>query len=128
MSDAWRTDARFRQAIVEPRGRAIAEVGAHRLVNRAEHLKQHEYDPHERERGREGLAALHATYEHAHRDGKHGGQRAAQDENHPPRPAEAASRSRQHREELPFRARIETTEHAHHCQRYPAACSSKSCA
>ena len=39
---ARRAHAGLGEPVVEPRGSAVAEVGADRLMNRAEHLKQHE--------------------------------------------------------------------------------------
>ncbi len=55
---------------VEPCGGAVTEVGADRLMNRAEHLKQHEDRAGKCEGTGERIAALHGAYEHAHRDGE----------------------------------------------------------
>ena len=50
MTDAGRTNARFGEAIVEPCGRPIAEVGADDLMDRRQDLEEHEGDADERER------------------------------------------------------------------------------
>ena len=47
---ARRAHAGLGEPVVEPGGRAVAEVGADRLMNRAEHLKQHEDRAGKRER------------------------------------------------------------------------------
>ena len=53
---ARRPDAGAHEPIVQPRRGAAPEVRAHRLVDRREHLQQHEHDTHERERHAERVA------------------------------------------------------------------------
>ena len=62
-----------------------------RLVDRREHLEQDEHDADEGERAGEAVAALHGADEHAHRDGEHRGQHAAQHEHDPPGDGEERS-------------------------------------
>ncbi len=101
-----RADARFGQPVVEPGGRAVAEVGADRLVNRREHLEQDEDDADEGEPVGEAVAALDGGNEHAHGDREDRRQHAPQHEDDPPDNRERAIRLRQHGEKLPlFRAR-----------------------
>ncbi len=57
VAHAGRAHARVGQPVVEPGGRAIAEVGAHRLVDGIEHLEQDEDDADQRERRSEAVAA-----------------------------------------------------------------------
>ena len=90
MSHARRTHAGLGQPVVEPRGGPVAEVGADRLVNRREHLEQDEHGADEGERTGEAVAVLHGADEHAHRDGEHRRQHAAQDEHDPPGDGEQA--------------------------------------
>ena len=97
-----RADARFGQPVVKPGGRAVAEVGANCLMDRREHLEQHEDDADEGEPVGEAVAALHGRYEHAHGDSEDRGQHAAQHKDHPPYDREGAVRLRQHGEELPL--------------------------
>jgi len=49
------------ELVVEPCGSAVAEVGAERLMNRTEHLKQHEDRAGKREPTGERTAALHGA-------------------------------------------------------------------
>ena len=107
-SHARRTHARLGQAVVEPRGGAVAEVGADRLMDRRQHLEQDEDRADQRERTGEPVAALHRADERAHRDGEDGGQHAAQHEHAPPGQRPAAVGLRQDREELPFVAFAQT--------------------
>ena len=81
---ARRAHAGFGEPVVEPGGGAVAEVGADRLMNRAEHLKQHEDRAGERERAGERIAALDGADEHAHRDRERRRQDASQQEADPP--------------------------------------------
>ena len=54
MAHARRPHARLGQPVVEPGRRAVAEVGADRLVDRREHLQQDEDDADDRERPTSG--------------------------------------------------------------------------
>ncbi len=107
MADARRPDAGVGQTVVEPRRHAIAKVRADREVQRPEHLQQQEYDAREHERPRERIAALHGGDEHAHGDRECGGQRAAQQQDEPPRDGQRAAGPRENGKELPLVSRAE---------------------
>ena len=64
VAHARRTDARLGQPVVEPGRRAVAEVGAHRLVDRREHLQQDEHHADEGERTGQAAAFLHDRDSH----------------------------------------------------------------
>ena len=108
---ARRAHAGLGEPVVEPCGSAVAEVGADRLMNRAEHLKQHEDRAGKRERTGERIAALHGADEHAHRDRERRRQNPSQQEGRPPSGGEARVRLRQDAEELPFLAPSQSLEH-----------------
>ena len=76
-----------------------------------EHLQQNEDDAGERERARQRIAALHGCDEHAHGDGEHRRQRAAQDEHDPPGDRETAIGLRKDAEELPLVPRAQALNH-----------------
>ena len=82
-----------------------------RLMNRAEHLKQHEDRAGKRERTGERIAALHGADEHAHRDRERRRQDPSQQEDRPPSGGEARVRLREDAEELPFLALGQSLEH-----------------
>ena len=89
---ARRSHAGFGKPVVEPRGGAIAEVGAHCLMNGAEHLKHYEDGAGERQRPGKRIAMLHGADEDAHRDGEGGGQDASEQERDPPGESETGAR------------------------------------
>ena len=70
MGEAGRTDRHLRQPVVEVRRGAVAQVVAHRGLDRGQHLQEHERHPDQSERERQWLAALHGVDEAAHRHGK----------------------------------------------------------
>ncbi len=78
MADAGQGDARVGQLVVEPGRGPVAEVRAHRRVQRAEHLQQDEQHADERERSAEAGVALHGRHQDTGRDGEAGRQQAAQ--------------------------------------------------
>ncbi len=102
MAHARRANAGLGEPIVEPRSRAVAEVGADRLVHRRQDLQQHEDGARQDEGCDEGLAALDGSDQRTHRDRENRWQHAAQDEHGPPSRREHAVRLRQHAEELVF--------------------------
>ncbi len=102
MADPGRTHAGFSEPIVEPRSRAIAEVGADDLMDRREDLQQHERNADQGQRLGEAGAELHRGDQLAHRNGEDGGQKAAGDQDHPPGDSQSGIGARQHGEELPF--------------------------
>jgi len=104
MAHAGRAHASLGEPVVEPGGGAVAEVRAHRLVDRAEHLEQDEHRPCEGERPPEGSAALHRADERAHRDREGRGQDPSEQERGPPGDGQGGVRLRQDGEELPFLA------------------------
>src|SRR4029077_10580444 len=105
VSHAGRTHAGLSQPIVEPSGGTVAETGAKRLVNRTEHLEQHEDRAGKREWPDERMAVLHSTDQDAHRDGKCRRKDSSERESRPPGRSQAAVSLRQDTEELPFLAR-----------------------
>ncbi len=102
MSHAGRAHAGLGEPVVEPGRGAVAEVRAHRLVDRAEHLEQDEHRPCEGERPPQRIATLHGADEHAHRDREGRGQDPSQQEGGPPGDGEGGVRLRQDGEEFPF--------------------------
>ena len=102
MGHAWRADAGQGEPVVEPCGGPISEVGAHRLMNRREHLEQNEGGADQGERAGEAVAALHGANEAPHRNREHGGQHAPQEKHDPPRSREADVGFCQNAEKLPF--------------------------
>ncbi len=102
MTHARSSGARLGQAVVQPGRRAVAEISADRLMDRRQHLEQHEHDPRERERPAEVSAALDGGDEHAHGNRKHGGQGATQQEHQPPGRGQQWISLRQNAEELPL--------------------------
>jgi hypothetical protein len=111
MSHARRPDAGHGDAVIQPGGRAIAEISAERLVDRREHLQGDEHDAGERQRRGQRFATLDGGDEHAHRHGKQRRQRASQQEGNPPPQREGRGRSRQRTEQLPFFPRRQTLAH-----------------
>ncbi len=101
---ARRAHAGFGQPVVEPCGGAVAEIGADRLMNRAEHLQQHEDRAGKGERTGKRMAALHGADQHAHRDRERRRQDPSQQQSRPPGGGETQVRLRQDGEELPFLA------------------------
>ena len=93
------------QAVIEPGGDAAAEVGADRLVQRGEHLQQHEDDADAGERRREVAMALQGADHRPAGEGEEGRQRAAEEQHRPPGGGEAGRGPRQSGEELPLVAR-----------------------
>jgi len=81
------------------------------LMNRAEHLKQHEDRAGKREWAGETIAALHRGDEHAHRYRERRRQDSPEKEDRPPSGREARVRLRQDAEELPFLAIGQSLEH-----------------
>ena len=110
VTHARRAHARVGQPVVEPGGGAIAEVRADRLVDRSQHLEQHENDAAERDRAREAVTPLHRADERAHGDRKRRGQRTSQHEDDPPDNREGAVGLRQHAEKLPLVTLTQATE------------------
>ena len=84
VGDAWRLDRRRHQPVVERRRRALAEVGADDLVQRADDLGGDEHDGEGDERRGERLAVGDGGDQPARCDGDRRGQRATHDEAGPP--------------------------------------------
>ena len=76
--DARWAHAGFGQPVVKPGCGAVAQVGAERLVDGAEHLDQDKDPAGKGQRAGERVAALHGADQHAHGDGKRCRQNAAQ--------------------------------------------------
>src|SRR5438874_3575539 len=111
MAHARRAHARSREPVVQPRGRAIAEIGADGLMHRAEDLEQDEYGARKRERTREAAAPLNGADEDAHRDAKDRREDASQHERDPPDPRQRTIGPRQDAEERPFLAAPQALDH-----------------
>jgi len=99
---ASRSDASLGKPIVEPRGGAVAEIGADRLMDRCEHLEQDKHGANQRKRPGKAPSALDCAHEAAHGDGEHRRQHASQDKCDPPGHRETVISLRQDSEELPF--------------------------
>ena len=108
---AGRAHAGLGEPVIEPCGSAIAKVGAERLMNRAEHLQQHEDRAGECERTGQRIAVLHRAHQHAHRDGECRRQYPSKNKDRPPSGRQAGVRLRQDGEELPFLALGQWLEH-----------------
>jgi hypothetical protein len=102
MREAGRADRHLRQPVVQIRRGAIAQVVAHRRLDRRQHLQQHEGDSDKAERAGQRLAALHGIDEAAHRHGKERRQQPVQPHHHPPGQRQAAVGPEQRREEQPL--------------------------
>jgi len=102
MADPGRVNARVGEPIVEPGRRAIAEVGARRLVDWREHLQQEEDGADRRQRRGQARPVLHRCHQCTHRDRKHGRQHAAERQDHPPCNRQPTSGLGQDIEELPL--------------------------
>ena len=101
------TNARWQYAclsepIVEPCSGAVAKIGADRVVDRSEHLKQDEHGAGYRERAGQAVSALDRANEQTHGNGECRGQHAPQDEHEPPRRGEGGVGLWEDAEELPF--------------------------
>ena len=102
VADASGPDARLGQLIVEPGRGALAEAGADRLVERREHLEQHEDDGGERQGDGEIGATLDRADQHAHGDAERGRQHAPQHQHRPPDGGQRGIGLRQHADDLPL--------------------------
>ena len=109
--DAWRAHAGLGEPVVEPCGGAVAEVSAHCLVDRAEHLEQHKNRARKRQRAAQRMALLHGPDEHAHGNRERRRQHPAQQQDGPPGRSETRVRLGQDGEELPFLAGSHAFEH-----------------
>ena len=109
--DAWRAHAGLGEPVVEPCGGAVAEVSAHCLVDRAEHLEQHKNRARKRQRAAQSMALLHRADEHAHGNRERRRQHPAQQQDGPPGRSETRVRLGQDGEELPFLAGSQAFEH-----------------
>jgi hypothetical protein len=96
------------QFVVQPGGGAAAQVGADSLVERRKHLEQHEHHPDQSQGRGQRLATPDRAHEHAHGDGEHRRERAAQQEHGPPRDRQRGIGLREDGEELPLGACPET--------------------
>lgn len=106
-----RADACLGQSVVQPGGRAVAQVGAQCLVNRREDLEQDEDDAHESKPLSEALAALDTGNQHSHGDGEDCGQHASKHQHNPPQDSLRCGCFRQHSEELPLVPCAQTLQH-----------------
>src|SRR6516162_1944772 len=85
MADPRRAHARFREPVVKPSSRAVAQIGAYCLMNRAEYLKEDKNCANKRQRTRERIAALHGAYKNTHCNGKCRRQSTSEQKSSPPR-------------------------------------------
>ncbi len=84
VAHARRSHAGLGEPVVQPGGRAVAEVGADGLMDRAEHLKKHEDHARNRQRTGQGTAALHGADQHTHGDRERRRQNPAEQKGRPP--------------------------------------------
>ncbi len=111
VSHTGRAHAGLGEPVIEPCGSTVAQIGADRLMNRAEYLKQHEDHANKRKRAGERFAALHGAHEHTHRDRERRRQNPSQEEGCPPSGGQATGRLRKNGEELPFFALGQSLKH-----------------
>lgn len=90
------------QAVVQPGSGAVAERGADCLVERREHLEEHEHDGNHGERRRRTRALLDSADERPHRNREHRRQRTAEEKDRPPCDGERRIGFGQRSEELPL--------------------------
>ena len=113
------------ELIVEPGRRPAAEVGAGRLVDRRQHLQQHEHDSDRRQRRRQAAPPLHRAHQRPHRDREQRRQQPAQHEDGPPGRRQRAAGRRQHGREAHVVTRAQALERGndqwHYRDRAPAA-------
>src|SRR5262249_52953563 len=91
MADPGRAHTRLRESVVKPSSRTVAQIGAYRLMNRAEYLKEDKNCANKRERTRERIAALHGADKNPHRKGKCRGRCTGEKKSKPPREGNAGS-------------------------------------
>src|SRR5215510_11078198 len=91
MADPGWAHTRLRESVVKPSSRTVAQIGAYRLMNRAEYLKKDNNCANKRERTRERIAALHGADKNTHRNGKCRRQCTSEQKSKPPREGNARS-------------------------------------
>jgi hypothetical protein len=111
VADPRRPHASGGETVVEPGRETAAEVCAQRLLDRAEHLEQHEDGARGRERRAQARAVHGRRDQHARREREERRQQAAQRERRPPRERERGGRPRQRREQLPFLSLAQPAQH-----------------
>jgi hypothetical protein len=111
VTHARRLHARGGEPVVEPGGGAAAEVRADRVMDRREHLEQHEHDAHEAEGPGQRLAALDGAHQRAHRHREARRQQPAQREEGPPGDREGAVGPGEDAGELPLAPRAQARDH-----------------
>ena len=108
---AGRPDAGLDEAVVEPGRDAAAQVGADRLVDRSQHLQEHEDDAHDGE-GRRQVDRRAAPRPRARPWPRRARRtRCPRRQDGPPGDGQRAVRSGQDREELPLLAVAQRTQH-----------------
>src|SRR5215831_15796038 len=91
MADPGRAHTRLREPVVKPSSRTITQIGAYRLMNRAEYLKKDKNCANKGERTRERIAALHGADKNTHCNGKCRRQCTSEQKSKPPREGKARS-------------------------------------
>ena len=104
-------DAGRGELVVEPCGGPAAEVGADRVMERRQYLKQHEHRPGQGQRQDERIAALDRANQHAHGDCEQRRQKSAKQQRQPPCDGERKIGLRQNAQEFPFLARPQLLDH-----------------
>ena len=112
MTHAGRANAGFGEPVVEPSCRAVAQIGAQRLMNRAEYLKEDENCTDKGERTTEGIAVLYCTDQNTHGNGESRRQRASKQQGKKPREGKARGSLGQDAEEFPFFAFGQSPQHS----------------
>ena len=102
VTNAGRLKTRFGQAVVQPGGRAIAEVRAQRPMYRCEGLQQHEARADPDQRGRDARTGLNRGDQSPHGNREDRGQHAAYQQDGPPGRGEARVGFRQRGKKLPL--------------------------
>ncbi len=104
--------AGLRQPVIQPGGGTIADIGAQRLVDGAEHLEQDKDGAGKGERAGQRVAVLDRAHQHTHGNGEGGREDAAQQQHRPPGSGQRRGGVEERGKELPFLARCEPREHA----------------
>src|SRR5262249_28488209 len=91
MADPGRAHTRLREPVVKPSSRTITQIGAYRLMNRAEYLKKDKNCANKGEGPREKIAAVPGPNKNTNCKGKCRGQCPGEKKKNPPREGKARS-------------------------------------
>ena len=104
VAHAGRPHAGLGEPVVQPGGGPVAQVGADRLVDRDQHLEQHEHHPDGGQRPGQVAPALDGADQRPGGDGEHRRQHPPAHQHHPPGDGQAGVGLEQGAEEAPLLA------------------------